>query len=87
LAGQVDAGAVVDLSKWIDAKKAGIGVDGYLPSVYDPYTLLDEKLGLDLFWRNVRTHYLSDYAARGFFSPASMAMLSLFSAGATGHVA
>jgi ABC-type glycerol-3-phosphate transport system substrate-binding protein len=39
----VDAGALVDLSKWIDANKAGIGVDGYLPSIYDPYTLLDDK--------------------------------------------
>ncbi len=39
----VDAGALVDLTKWIDTNKAAIGVDGYLKSVYDPYTLLDGK--------------------------------------------
>ncbi|WP_232375081.1 ABC transporter substrate-binding protein [Mycolicibacterium mengxianglii] len=39
----VDAGALVDLTEWIDTNSAGIGVDGYLPSVYDPYTLLDDK--------------------------------------------
>jgi ABC-type glycerol-3-phosphate transport system substrate-binding protein len=39
----VDAGALVDLTEWIESNKSGIGVDGYLPSVYDPYTLLDGK--------------------------------------------
>lgn len=39
----VDAGALVDLTEWIDTNSAGIGVDGYLPSIYDPYTLLDDK--------------------------------------------
>jgi ABC-type glycerol-3-phosphate transport system substrate-binding protein len=39
----VDAGALVDLTDWIDTNKAAIGVDGYLKSVYDPYTLLDGK--------------------------------------------
>lgn len=39
----VDAGALVDLTDWIDTNKAGIGVDGYLPSIYDPYTLLNGK--------------------------------------------
>lgn len=39
----VDAGALVDLTEWIDSNKDGIGVDGYLPSIYDPYTLLDDK--------------------------------------------
>lgn len=39
----VDAGALVDLTNWIDTNKAAIGVDGYLKSVYDPYTLLDGK--------------------------------------------
>ena len=39
----VDAGALVDLTEWIDTNKTEIGVDGYLPSVYDPYTLLDGK--------------------------------------------
>ena len=39
----VDAGALVDLTEWIDTNSAEIGVDGYLPSIYDPYTLLDDK--------------------------------------------
>jgi multiple sugar transport system substrate-binding protein len=39
----VDAGALVDLTQWIDANADGIGVAGYLPSIYDPYTLLDDK--------------------------------------------
>ncbi|MET0453689.1 MAG: sugar ABC transporter substrate-binding protein [Mycobacterium sp.] len=39
----VDAGALVDLTDWIDQNKTAIGVDGYLPSIYDPYTLLDDK--------------------------------------------
>ena len=39
----VDANALVDLTEWIDTNEAGIGVDGYLPSIYDPYTLLDGK--------------------------------------------
>ncbi|CAN5447507.1 extracellular solute-binding protein [soil metagenome] len=39
----VDAGALVDLTEWIDTNSADIGVDGYLPSIYDPYTLLDDK--------------------------------------------
>ena len=39
----VDAGALVDLTEWIAANAQPIGVDGYLPSIYDPYTLLDGK--------------------------------------------
>lgn len=39
----VDAGALTDLTEWIDTNGNDIGVDGYLPSVYDPYTLLDGK--------------------------------------------
>jgi multiple sugar transport system substrate-binding protein len=39
----VDAGALVDVSEWIDANSKTIGVDGYLRSIYDPYTLLDGK--------------------------------------------
>ncbi|MGB3481374.1 MAG: sugar ABC transporter substrate-binding protein [Mycobacterium sp.] len=39
----VDAGALVDLTEWIDTHTAEIGVDGYLRSIYDPYTLLDGK--------------------------------------------
>lgn len=39
----VDAGALTDLTPWIDANAAQIGVDGYLTSIYDPYTLLDGK--------------------------------------------
>ncbi|MDX1873049.1 extracellular solute-binding protein [Mycolicibacterium sp. 120266] len=39
----VDAGALVDLTDWVDTNKAAIGVDGYLKSVYDPYTLLGGK--------------------------------------------
>lgn len=39
----VDAGALVELTDWIDKNKTAIGVDGYLPSIYDPYTLLDGK--------------------------------------------
>ncbi|WP_036400205.1 ABC transporter substrate-binding protein [Mycolicibacterium cosmeticum] len=39
----VDAGALVDLTDWIDTNKAAIGVDGYLKSIYDPYTLLGGK--------------------------------------------
>lgn len=39
----VDAGALTDLTEWIDANGNEIGVGGYLPSIYDPYTLLDGK--------------------------------------------
>jgi len=39
----IDAGALVDLTDWIDKNSRQIGVDGYLPSVYDPYTLLDGR--------------------------------------------
>lgn len=39
----VDAGALVDLTEWIAANAQPIGVSGYLPSIYDPYTLLDGK--------------------------------------------
>ncbi|WP_234813073.1 ABC transporter substrate-binding protein [Mycolicibacterium confluentis] len=39
----VDAGALVDVTDWIDTNTSAIGVDGYLPSIYDPYTLLDGK--------------------------------------------
>ncbi|TRW86124.1 extracellular solute-binding protein [Mycolicibacterium sp. 018/SC-01/001] len=39
----VDAGALTELTPWIDANAKQIGVDGYLKSVYDPYTLLDGK--------------------------------------------
>ncbi len=39
----VDAGALTDITEWIDANGSEIGVDGYLPSIYDPYTLLDGK--------------------------------------------
>ncbi|MEH3140659.1 MAG: extracellular solute-binding protein [Mycobacterium kyogaense] len=39
----VDAGALTELTPWIDANATQIGVDGYLHSVYDPYTLLDGK--------------------------------------------
>ncbi len=39
----VDAGALTELTPWIDANAGQIGVDGYLRSIYDPYTLLDGK--------------------------------------------
>lgn len=39
----VDAGALTDVTDWIDTNADAIGVSGYLPSVYDPYTLLDGK--------------------------------------------
>lgn len=39
----VDANALTDLTEWIDTNGTEIGVEGYLPSVYDPYTLLDGK--------------------------------------------
>lgn len=39
----VDAGALVDVTDWIDNNKDAIDVSGYLPSIYDPYTLLDDK--------------------------------------------
>lgn len=39
----VDAGALVDLTDWINTNKSAIGVDGYLKSIYDPYTLLGGK--------------------------------------------
>lgn len=39
----VDAGALTELTPWIDANAKRIGVDGYLKSIYDPYTLLDGK--------------------------------------------
>jgi multiple sugar transport system substrate-binding protein len=39
----VDAGALIDLTEWIDKKQNDIGVSGYLKSIYDPYTLLDGK--------------------------------------------
>ncbi|PRY17191.1 ABC transporter substrate-binding protein [Kineococcus rhizosphaerae] len=38
----VDAGALVDLTKWIDAND-DIRTDDFLPSIYDPYTLIDGK--------------------------------------------
>ncbi len=38
----VDAGALVDLTEWIDAR-SDIDVADFLPSVYDPYTLYDGK--------------------------------------------
>jgi ABC-type glycerol-3-phosphate transport system substrate-binding protein len=39
----VDAGALTDLTEWIDTNKDKIDVAGYLPSIYDPYTLLGGK--------------------------------------------
>ena len=39
----VDAGALTDLTGWIDANGDKIGTSGYLKSIYDPYTLLDGK--------------------------------------------
>ncbi|KAA0112738.1 ABC transporter substrate-binding protein [Mycolicibacterium sp. P9-22] len=39
----VDAGALVDVTEWIDNNTDAIDVGGYLPSIYDPYTLLDDK--------------------------------------------
>jgi ABC-type glycerol-3-phosphate transport system substrate-binding protein len=39
----VDAGALTDLTAWIDTNKDKIEVAGYLPSIYDPYTLLGGK--------------------------------------------
>jgi multiple sugar transport system substrate-binding protein len=39
----VDAGALTDLTQWIDTNADRIGTKGYLPSIYDPYTLLDGK--------------------------------------------
>ncbi len=38
----VDAGAVVDLTDWIGAQ-SDIATADFLPSVYDPYTLIDGK--------------------------------------------
>lgn len=39
----VDAGALTDLTDWIDAKQSDLDVPGYLKSIYDPYTLLDGR--------------------------------------------
>lgn len=39
----VDAGALTDLTDWIDAKNSDLDVPGYLKSIYDPYTLLDDR--------------------------------------------
>jgi multiple sugar transport system substrate-binding protein len=39
----VDAGALTDLTGWINSNKDTIGTTGYLKSIYDPYTLLDGK--------------------------------------------
>ena len=42
----VEAEALVDLTDWIGANDAGdegIGASDFLPSIYDPYTLLDGK--------------------------------------------
>ncbi|BBY17681.1 ABC transporter substrate-binding protein [Mycolicibacterium litorale] len=39
----VDAGALTDLTDWIDAKQSDLSVPGYLKSIYDPYTLLDGR--------------------------------------------
>jgi ABC-type glycerol-3-phosphate transport system substrate-binding protein len=36
----VDAGALTDLTDWVDAKQTDLNVGGYLRSIYDPYTLL-----------------------------------------------
>lgn len=38
-----DAGALTDLTDWIDAKNSDLDVPGYLKSIYDPYTLLDDR--------------------------------------------
>ena len=38
----VDAGALVDLTDWIGAN-TDIATDDFLPSIYDPYTLIDGK--------------------------------------------
>ncbi|OKH70146.1 extracellular solute-binding protein [Mycolicibacterium goodii] len=39
----VDADALVNLTDWIDNRHGDIEVDGYLKSIYDPYTLLDGR--------------------------------------------
>lgn len=39
----VDAGALVDLTDYVAKHEADIATDDFLPSVYDPYTLLDGK--------------------------------------------
>lgn len=39
----VDAGALVDLTDHIGEHEADIATDDFLPSLYDPYTLLDGK--------------------------------------------
>jgi len=42
----VNAGALVDLTDWIEANDSGdgaIGTDDFLPSIYDPYTLLEGR--------------------------------------------
>ena len=39
----VDAGALVDLTGYVEENGAAIGTDDFLPSIYDPYTLLDGK--------------------------------------------
>ncbi|MFS0899116.1 ABC transporter substrate-binding protein [Mycolicibacterium litorale] len=39
----VDAGALTDLTDWIDARQSDLDVPGYLKSIYDPYTRLDDR--------------------------------------------
>ncbi|BCI51651.1 sugar ABC transporter substrate-binding protein [Mycolicibacterium litorale] len=39
----VDAGALTDLTDWIDARQSDLDVPGYLNSIYDPYTRLDDR--------------------------------------------
>ena len=39
----VDAGALTDVTEWIDANGSQLNTSGYLKSIYDPYTLLDGK--------------------------------------------
>lgn len=38
-----DAGAIKDLTSWIDADKAQIKPEDFIPSIYDPYSLIDGK--------------------------------------------
>lgn len=39
----VDAGALTDVTDWINTNADAIQTSGYLKSIYDPYTLLDGK--------------------------------------------
>jgi ABC-type sugar transport system, periplasmic component len=37
------SGAIQDLTDWIEAEAEAIGVDDFIPSIYDPYTLVDGR--------------------------------------------